>query len=454
MRSSSREEVVEVFDALDAAMDHAVELSFEALTTPERLGLLERCETLRRRLPAVEHPLINQLAAHADATELGGKLCPGLANRLRISRGEAARRIAEATDLGQRQAITGEPLPPWLTATAEAQREEGASGPKRCGSSAGLFTGCPRPSTPKPASTPKRSWAALGGAHRPDELAKLAERLAVYLNPDGNFTDADRARRRGVVLGSQGIDGMSPISGYLTPEARASFDAVLAKLAATGMANPADPTPCVKGTPSQQAIEADTRSAAQRNHDALAALTRAALASGELGQHNGLPATVIVTTTLRELESGAGIAITGGGSLLPIKEVIRMASAAHHYLRIYDGATELGLYHTKRIASPGQRLILYAKDRGCSFPGCDVPGYLTEVHHVTDYAQCRATDINDLTQACGPHHKLITCGGWTTRKLKTGDTQWIPPAHLDHGQPRVNTYHHPEKLLLDSDDDP
>ncbi len=65
----------------------------------------------------------NQLAAHADATELGGKLCRGLANRLRISRGEAARRIAEATDLGQRQAITGEPLAPWLSATAEAQRE-------------------------------------------------------------------------------------------------------------------------------------------------------------------------------------------------------------------------------------------------------------------------------------------------------------------------------------------
>ncbi len=61
MRSSSREEVVEVFDALDAAMDRAVGLSFEAVTTPERLGLLERCETLRRRLPAVEHPLINQI---------------------------------------------------------------------------------------------------------------------------------------------------------------------------------------------------------------------------------------------------------------------------------------------------------------------------------------------------------------------------------------------------------
>jgi hypothetical protein len=29
-----------------------------------------------------------------------------------------------------------------------------------------------------------------------------------------------------------------------------------------------------------------------------------------------------------------------------------------------------------------------------------------------------------------------------------------PPTHLDRGQPRTNTYHHPEKLLHpDNDDD-
>jgi hypothetical protein len=100
----------------------------------------------------------------------------------------------------------------------------------------------------------------------------------------------------------------------------------------------------------------------------------------------------------------------------------------------------------------GMRIVLYAKDRGCSFPNCDVPGYLTEVHHVTDYAKCRTTDVNDLTQGCGPHHKLVTCGAWRTRKLKTGDTEWIPPPHLDHGQPRTNTYQHREKLLRDDDD--
>ncbi|TXI51898.1 MAG: HNH endonuclease, partial [Mycolicibacter arupensis] len=31
--------------------------------------------------------------------------------------------------------------------------------------------------------------------------------------------------------------------------------------------------------------------------------------------------------------------------------------------------------------------------------------------------------------------------------------QTLPPPHLDHGQPRTNHYHHPEKLLRESEDD-
>jgi hypothetical protein len=62
---------------------------------------------------------------------------------------------------------------------------------------------------------------------------------------------------------------MSPISGYLTPELRAGLDAVLAKWAAPRTCNPADEDPTVDDTPSQEAINADTRTTAQRNHDAL-----------------------------------------------------------------------------------------------------------------------------------------------------------------------------------------
>ncbi|MBV9320149.1 MAG: DUF222 domain-containing protein, partial [Mycobacterium sp.] len=263
----------------------------------------------------------------------------------------------------------------------------------------------------------------------------------------GQFSDADRARRRGLTVGKQEADGMSFLRGYLTPAARAALEAALAKLAAPGMANPYDPTPVLDGTPSQEAIDRDARSPAQRHHDGLYAALRAVLASGELGAHNGLPASIIVTTTLQELETGAGKGLTGGGTLLPMTEVIGLARHAHHYLAIFDHGRAIGLYHTKRLASPGQRIVLYAKDRGCSHPSCDVPGYFCEVHHVTDYALCRTTDVNDLTFGCGGHHPLVEPGGYTTRKRANGDTEWIPPPHLDRGQPRTNLFHHPEKLL-------
>jgi hypothetical protein len=451
MRSSSREEIVEDFDDLHEVVSRLLNHSYDALTTPECLSMLERLERETRRLPVPGHALINQVSRHAGEVELGGKLGHALANRLRISRGEASRRIHEAADLGERKAITGEPLPPVLPATAEAQRA-GEIGSGHVAVIRGFWHRLPDFVDVETRAKAETQLARLASEHRPDELSKLADKLSDCLNPDGNFTDADRARRRGITIGKQDVDGMSPITGYLTPEARATIDAVFAKLAAPGMCNPADAAPCVSGTPSQQAIEHDTRSAGQRNHDALTAAGRALLASGDLGQHNGLPASIIVSTTLHELEAATGRGLTGGGTLLPMSDVIRLASHAHHYLAIFDKGKALALYHTKRLASPAQRIVLYAKDRGCTAPGCDVPGYFTEVHHVTPWAKTHTTDINDLALACGAQHKIAE-QGWTTRKNQRGDTEWLPPPHLDHGQPRTNSYHHPEKLLCDDEDD-
>src|SRR3984885_14534384 len=294
MRSSSREEIVEVFDALEAAHKRALDLTFDVLTTPERLRVLERWEQMRRWQPAVEHALINQLAEQADATELGGTLPSALADRLRISRAEASRGIHEAADLGQRRALSGEPLEPVLPATAEAQRN-GELGAGHVAVVRSFWHRLPDFVDIETRAKAEAQLARLGTEHRPDELAKLADKLTDCLHPDGDFTDIDRARRRGIVIGRQDIDGMSPISGCLTPEARATLDAVFAKLAAPGMCNPADGTPCVRGSQSEQAVGNDTRSCAQRNHDALNAAGRALLASGELGRHNGLPASIIVT---------------------------------------------------------------------------------------------------------------------------------------------------------------
>ncbi|OBA57432.1 hypothetical protein A5647_23265 [Mycobacterium sp. 1100029.7] len=453
MRSTDREQITADYDALRAAVSRIQAHSYDALTTPERFGLLEILEHQSRRLRVPGHQLINQIDHQATPVEMGGKLAHALADRLHISRADSARRVAEASDLGPRQALTGEPLPPRLPATAAAQCD-GAIGAGHVAVIRRFLEQLPHWVDVETQALAEKQLADHATQLRPEQVRKLADRLGLYLNPDGNFTDLDRARRRALTVGTQDIDGMSRISGWLTPEARAALDAVLAKLAAPGMCNPDDLTPVVEGAPPEEAIQRDSRSVGQRNHDGLLATLRAMLASGDLGQHNGLPATIIVTTTLQELETAAGTALTGGGTQLPISDLIRLATHAHHYLAIFDKGRPIGLCHARRLASAGQRVMLHAKDRGCSAPGCDVPGYLCEVHHVDDYATCRATDMENLTFVCGTHHRLVKPGGWRTRKRANGDTEWIPPPHLDRGQPRTNTFHHPETLLSGDEEDP
>src|ERR1700742_1471623 len=450
---SDGETAAAAFDVLNAAIDTVLGLDCEMLRSRERLALLRRYERAQRRLAAGQHPPINRLARAATAEELGGKLPHAIADWTQTSRAEAGKRVREAADLGERCGLTGEPLAPVLAATAAAQRE-GKLGREHVAVIRRFYHQLPGFIDTDTREHAEAHLAQLGAQYRPDQLARLADRLADCLNPDGSYTDDDRGRRRGLMLGKQQADGMSAFSGWLTPEARASVEAVLAKLAAPGMCNPSDEQPTVDGAPGQDAIERDVRSTAQRNHDGLNAALRAVLASGSLGKHNGLPASIIVSTTLAELEAVAGQGVTGGGTRLPISDVIRLARHARHYLAVFDNSKPVALYHTKRLASAGQRIVLYAKDLGCSAPGCDVGGYYCEVHHVANYAQCHTTDIDNLTLTCGPHHRLLQPRGRTTRKRTNGDTEWIPPPHLDRGQPRINAFHHPENLLRESEDEP
>lgn len=358
-------------------------------------------------------------------------MATALANRLRISRTDANRRIAEAADLGERRALTGETLPPQLTATAQAQRE-GRLGDEHVAVIRRFFRRLPVGVDPLTRQAAEADVAHKATQFRPDELSKYAQVLLDCLNPDGSFTDEDRARRRGIVIGRQAFDGMSRIRGYLNPEMRATLDAVLAKLAAPGVCNPDDEAPVVDGDPSDETRRRDSRSDAQRNHDGLLAGLRALLMSGKLGRHNGIPTSIVVTTTLDDLEAAVGCGLTAGGSRLPTSDLIRMAGHARHYLAIFDKGKALALYHTKRLASPAQRIMLYAKDRGCTKPGCTAPGYWTQAHHCQGFAETRRTHIDELTLACGPDN-LLAETGWTTRKNAQGDTEWIPPPHLDHG---------------------
>ncbi|RAV13956.1 hypothetical protein DQP55_09490 [Mycolicibacterium sp. GF69] len=423
------------------------------LSTSEQLALAAQWESFVRSSAVVGHRLVAQLD-RAPVAELSEHSTAGaLAVLLRISKAEAGRRVAQARELAPRRAMTGEKLDPVLTHTAAAV-QRGLIGPEHVRIISKFFDTLPAAVTYDVREAAEAQLAELAGKHTPEELRVIRDRLSALLNPDGDFSDEMRAQKRWLRLGRQQADGMSELRAQLDPATRAALEAVLAVWAAPGKCNPDDENPCVDGEPTTEAAQSDRRTSGQRNHDALAAMCRALLASGELGSHNGLPATMVITTSLQELESGTGHAVTGGGTLVPMSEVIRQAGAAHHYLAIFDQHTEEPLYlgRAKRFASKAQRLLLYAKERGCTRPGCTAPAYYCQVHHAeADWAADGKTDITDLTLACGPDNRRVKPGGWRTRKRKDGRTEWIPPTQLDTGQARVNNYHHPQRYLVPDD---
>ena len=469
--------------AIRAGIAELAAAPIDTLTHPELIALLNDIKTLSWSLPAVEHPILARLMTETEPTTLGAKSWEEILTiALRLSKTEAARTIRDTQMLGPRRSLDGQPLPPHWNHLAAAQAQ-GRIGPAHLDTIAEFFRTLPHWIDVGTRADAETQLARSACGLDPDQLRQAAQRLALTLDPDGPVPDEkERHRKRGLTIGRQQADGMSKITGYLTPEARACWDALAAKLAAPGTPHPdnqdpstgapadgppsADqPDPDTPQGPSGGHTRRDTRSTAQRNHDAFLTMTRMLLSSDRLGTHNGLPVTVIVSTTLQELSRAAGLDVTGmgprlggrashavtaGGTLLPMADLIRMATPAHHYLAVYDQHTNEALYlgRTKRLATPAQRIVLLNRDRGCT-----TPGYHTQAHHaVADWNNNGHTNINDLTLACGPDNRAATHGGWTTRKRPDGRTEWHPPPALDTGQTRINNYHHPERYLIPDED--
>jgi Domain of unknown function (DUF222) len=438
------------YDAFDAS-------EMDALTRTELLAVMDDLETLMCRMPTQSHRLLTRLQAETTPEQMGAKSWTEVFRiRWRLSSAEASRRLHEAAELAARTNLLGEPLAPMLPAVAAAQ-------------SAGLITG-EHVCTIRDAIKGLPSWVdtitraqfevdlvRVAAGVGPKELRETAALRLFLLDQDGpEPDDAERERKRRLSAGRQRRDAMTPLTADLTPEAWAVWEVIFAKYAAPGMCNPADEQPCTSGTPSQAQIDNDHRTLEQRQHDAMLAVGRIALMSGELGQLNGLPVSVIIRTTLQDLESRAGIGVTGGGTKLPIADVIRMGAHAHHYLAVFNGATgqALALYRAKRVASPAQRIMLIARDGGCTKPCCTVGAYGCQAHHATrNWRHGGNTNVDDMALACGTDNRLADSdGGWQTAINTRGECEWHPPPDLDHGQTRINYLHRPDALLRPTDE--
>ncbi|WP_099252362.1 13E12 repeat family protein, partial [Mycobacterium sp. shizuoka-1] len=319
--------------ALDDAVDALAAVDVESLSPPDRFAVVDRLENARRRQIALSHAVVARLERFEGCPPVGITL----ADVLRVSPREARRRIRDAAQLAPRTTLTGELLPPALPETAKVWHDGQIDG-EHLEVIQKFFRDLPDHVPPVEREKAERSLAEKATVLRPDQLEKVAARLALHLNPDGTFSDEDRARKRSFTWGRQRPDGMREGKLLADPELQAELEPWFAKFAAPGMCNPNDDNPAI--TPSHDAAARDSRTHGQRQHDALKALVRGQLGDPKLGQHNGLPVTVIATATVQDLQAQTGHAVTAAGTLLPIPDLIRMA--AHAYQLVESGAEELG----------------------------------------------------------------------------------------------------------------
>jgi hypothetical protein len=102
----------------------------------------------------------------------------------------------------------------------------------------------------------------------------------------------------------------------------------------------------------------------------------------------------------------------------------------------------LKLGRKTRVLSPALRRALTARDRGCRFPGCASRRFV-DAHHIEHWANGGATDLDNLVQLCGHHHRLLHegrygitrhAGGRLTFTRRDGRRIALSPSRA-HGSP-------------------
>jgi hypothetical protein len=88
-----------------------------------------------------------------------------------------------------------------------------------------------------------------------------------------------------------------------------------------------------------------------------------------------------------------------------------------------DGET---IGRRRRTVAPALRLALWMRDRGCRFPGCSNQLFV-HAHHIQHWAHGGPTTAENLALLCTTHHRMVHEGGFTVRRLASGDLHFADP---------------------------
>ncbi len=260
-----------------------------------------------------------------------------------------------------------------------------------------------------------RGDAATGAPPACAELLKIqAQTWAAYLDQDGAEPREQKAlRERGITLG-RARDGIVPISGNLLAEVAKQFD-----LICHAIGNPrVDQDGPVVFRPSDDVddpFRADSRTPAQKRHDALATALFTAASSRLLPTIGGAAPTLVVSVREQDLATGRGWAHVDG-------EPVSLQAAAHagcagtvQRVLLGENGRIMKLGIEERVFNRHQRRAIALRDGGCLIPGCGVPAAWCEIHHVHDHALGGRTHTDNGVLLCWYHHRHLSHHGWQIR---------------------------------------
>ncbi|MEO9138422.1 MAG: DUF222 domain-containing protein, partial [Jatrophihabitans sp.] len=267
-----------------------------------------------------------------------------LAGLLHLDPPEAHARVRAADNLHGRTALSGEQLPAPFARVTEAQAR-GELAPEHARIIVRTVFGLPEQIQAEHGERVEEELTRYAAELCPRDTAICGQRIRAYLDPDGRAPD-EQHKHREFTLHLR-PDGSGRATGELTAECAEKLATVLDSLSA--------PQPAADGTP-------DPRTATQRRHDALLALTDMALLSGALPRAGGITTSVILTMSTEDYRSGRGLATTGHGNVVPVQEALRWITGdAQLLVTALNSMREITQYSSvHRCHTEQQRLAIIA----------------------------------------------------------------------------------------------
>ena len=222
-------------------------------------------------------------------------------------------------------------------------------------------------------------------------LVAEANKPHVKANPNAGFEKRDAS------LGRENSDGTFDVTLSMTRADYALYKALTDKGLSPNSNIPAE----IQG-------DRDPRTKGQRRYDQYMAILR----QYEEGQQaaNGGAASVVVSITLDDLAGADANTLfqTNVGVELDAFDLVRLGmDGTSDFLLTVDGLSGVPLHlgRSRRLASVGQRIAMFAVQGVCSWAGCTTSMSECEAHHIISWLRYGATNIENLTGLCPTHHR-------------------------------------------------